>query len=98
MFKTFAIAGLATALLFGAVPAHALITGNALTENALTQNGLDWNALTDNALTANALTGNSLTTNALTQNSIRPTGVTGRQNLGTTTGLHIIAVELPVAR
>ena len=88
MFKTFAIAGLATALLFGAVPAQALITGN----------GLSVNALTENALTENALTSNALTENALTENSIQPTAVAGRQSLGTATGLHIIAVELPAAR
>ncbi len=83
MFKTFAIAGLATALLFGAVPAQALITGNGLSVNALTEN---------------ALTSNALTENALTENSIQPTAVAGRQSLGTATGLHIIAVELPAAR
>jgi hypothetical protein len=83
MFKTFAIAGLATALLFGAVPAQALITGNGLSVNALTEN---------------ALTENALTENALTENSIQPTAVAGRQSLGTATGLHIIAVELPAAR
>ncbi len=83
MFKTFAIAGLAAALLFGAVPAQALITGNGLSVNALTEN---------------ALTSNALTENALTENSIQPTAVAGRQSLGTATGLHIIAVELPAAR
>ena len=77
MFKTFAIAGLAAALLFGAVPAQALITGNGLSVNALTEN---------------ALTSNALTENALTENSIQPTAVAGRQSLGTATGVRFDVV------
>jgi hypothetical protein len=53
MFKTFTLAGLIAALLFGAIPAHAGTEANGLFANGMVLNGFTLNGFTLNGFTLN---------------------------------------------
>jgi hypothetical protein len=56
MFKTFTLAGLIAALLFGAIPAHAGTEANGLFANGMVLNGFTLNGFTLNGFTLNGFT------------------------------------------
>lgn len=82
MFKTFTLAGLIAALLFGAIPAHAGTEANGLFANGMVLNDFTLNGFTLNGFTLNGFTLNGFTLNGT--------------DLDVSPRLQVIGVELPV--
>ena len=98
MFKTVALTALATALLFGAMPAHAdrIFNGggsNGLVRNGLTSNGGGENGVRKNGAVWNGNGENGMRLNGFKANSVE---LMGQRDSALTP--RVIAVELPTAR
>ena len=81
MLKTLSIAAVATALLFGAMPAQAGMKLNGLRSNGIGGNGMHINGMTINGMTINGMTINGMRMNGT--------------DAGAAQALRVIGVELP---
>ena len=75
MFKKIALAGLATALLFGAIPAQAAVGLNGISLNGMRQNGLSLNGMRANGLSLNGTRANGLSLNGMRANGLSLNGL-----------------------
>ena len=98
MFKKIALAGLATALLFGAIPAQAAVGLNGISLNGMRQNGLSLNGMRANGLSLNGLRANDLSLNGVARKGTATTGAeSAKPGQDTATRFQLVSVKLPPA-
>jgi hypothetical protein len=88
MFKKIALAGLATALLFGAIPAQAGISVNGISINGISVNGVSQNGFVLNGVKLNGVKLNGERINGMTPN---------QADTAAASRLRVVSVKLPPA-